>query len=175
MAAAAGEVVGKVPVTPGAGTVVIFEPTKALSVPPPTDVSVMDQQNLTFIPHFLFVRTGQAAEFLNHDEELHNLNVKDSESRAQVFNVAIPPEVTYRHTFERDGIYDVSCDIHPGMSAQIFAVSTPYATVSDAQGSFTIPDVAPGSYKVKVFAGAKIIERTLEIGAGATDLDFTDE
>jgi hypothetical protein len=68
--AAATGVVGKVPVTPGAATVVIFEPTKPLSVPPPTDVSVKDQQNLTFIPHFLFPRTGQAAEFLNHDELL---------------------------------------------------------------------------------------------------------
>jgi plastocyanin len=156
-------------------TVVVLESTQPIPPSPQSEMPVMDQRNLTFIPHVLLVRTGQPAAFLNNDEELHNLNVKDSATRHQVFNVAIPTDGKYVHVLEEDGIYDVTCDIHPGMSAQIFAVSTPYATVADADGNFAFAGVTPGQYRARVFAGAKVIERTIEIAGGRVDLDLTSQ
>jgi hypothetical protein len=133
----------------------------------------MDQLSRTFIPSTLFVRTGHRAEFLNSDEELHNINVKSGETKDQVFNVALPPGITYLHTFEHSGVYDVSCDAHSGMSAQIIATSTPYAVLADTNGHFEILDVVPGPYAVTVYAGAEPIEKTIEVIGSRTEIDLT--
>jgi hypothetical protein len=133
----------------------------------------MDQFSRNFIPEILFVRTGFPAEFRNSDEELHNVNVKDGGAREQVFNVALPPSVNYLHTFEHSGVYDVACDVHIGMSAQIIAAASPYVTLADAKGHFEIPHVVSGTYVVTVYAGAAPIEKTIEVAGSRTDVDVT--
>src|SRR5688500_5941266 len=157
-------VIGKAPVTDtGAAAIVILEPRHSAPLPEPATTPYMDQLSRTFIPSILFVRTGHRAEFLNSDEELHNINVKNGKTKDQIFNVALPPGITYRHTFEHSGVYDVSCDAHSGMSAQIIATSTPYVVFADANGHFEIPHVVPGPYAVTVYAGAEPIEKTIEV------------
>ena len=131
----------------------------------------MDQLYRNFIPSVLFVRTGQRTQFLNSDEELHNINVKDGKTLEQAFNVALPPGISYTHTFEGPGVYDVSCDAHSGMSAQIIASSSPYVALADAKGYFEIPHVVPGTYAVTVYAGAEPIEKTIEVGGSRTEVN----
>ena len=133
----------------------------------------MDQLSRVFIPSILFVRTGHRTQFLNSDEELHNINVKNGETREQAFNVALPPGINYVHTFEQSGVYNVSCDAHPGMSAQIIAASSPYVALADANGNFEIPHVVPGAYDVTVYAGAEAIEKTVEVSGSRTQVDVT--
>ena len=133
----------------------------------------MDQLSRTFIPSVLFVRTGHRAQFLNNDEELHNINVKNGKTREQAFNVALPPGITYVHTFEHSGVYDVSCDAHSGMSAQIIAASSPYSALADSDGHFEIPNVVPGKYAVTVYAGAEPIEKTVEVTGLRTEVNVT--
>ncbi len=70
-------------------------------------------------------------------------------------------------------MFDVSCDIHAGMSAQIVATSTPYATLADSEGRFTFPDVVRGTYALTVYAGTQIIERTVEVAGPRTEVDAT--
>jgi hypothetical protein len=133
----------------------------------------MDQVQQTFIPPILLVRTGQPVDFLNNDDVLHNVRVKNSETRESAFNVAIPTGEKYTHVFNRDGFYDVGCDIHPGMSAQILASSTPYSTVADQSGTFTISGVPNGPYKAIAYAGAQKIEKEITVAAGMPSLDLT--
>ena len=132
----------------------------------------MDQVALTFIPGVLVVRTGQPTEFRNSDDVLHNVRVNEDATRQGTFNVAIPTGEEYLHTFDRDGFYDVGCDIHPGMSATIFASASPYATVTDAEGNFEFQDVPPGPYTAVVYAGAEKIERRIDVVAGRTEITF---
>ena len=137
-------VVGKAPpATNGMPAIVLLEPQPP--VEPPLEVArpVMDQVSLEFIPKLLFVRTGQPVEFLNSDEVIHNINVKDDATNEQSFNVAIPNGVTYRHTFTRDGFYTVVCDIHPLMVAS-FSSSSPFNTIAQSDGAFVFENVAPG-------------------------------
>jgi len=167
-------VVGRAPVTQtGAAAIVILEPRHSAPLPEPATMPYMDQLSRVFIPSVLFVRTGHRAQFLNSDEELHNINVKNGKTREQAFNVALPPGITYVHTFEDSGVYDVSCDAHPGMSAQIIAASSPYVTLADANGQFEIPRVVPGMYAVTVYAGAEPIEKMVEVTGSRTEVNVT--
>ena len=68
----------------------------------------MDQQAMTFIPAVLVARVGQPVRFLNSDTTVHNINVKETATKSQVFNVAPPPGASYDHAFERAGFYGVS-------------------------------------------------------------------
>jgi hypothetical protein len=56
------------------------------------------------------------------------------------------------------------------MRADILVTATPYTTTTSENGSFTIPDVRPGRYKLKAFAGGEPIVRTIEVKSGQTDM-----
>ena len=165
-------VAGRAPVSGGQPSLVVLEPKKPDGSVQPSR-PVMDQVALTFIPGVLIVRTGQPVEFRNSDDVLHNVRVSEDATKAGTFNVAIPIGEDYVYTFERDGFYNVGCDIHPGMSATIYSSQSPYATMTDQGGQFEIHDVAPGGYNAVVFAGADRIVRPLDVTAGRTELNFT--
>lgn len=153
--------------------IVILEPIGGGAPPAQAAPPTMDQMQQTFIPSILLVRTGQPASFLNHDDVLHNVRVKDDETKESAFNVAIPTGETFTHTFPHDGFYDVGCDIHPGMSAQILSTTNPWTVVADPSGAFSIPNVPNGPYKVITYAGAQKAEREVNIAAGSATLDLT--
>ena len=167
-------VFGKAPVSAtGAAPIVILEARHSVPLPEPATVPYMDQLAREFIPSVLFVRTGHQTQFLNSDGELHNVNVKNGKTLEQAFNVALPPGIKYVHTFERTGVYDVSCDAHSGMSAQIIATSSPYAALADSDGNFEIPDVVPGTYTVIAYTGNEEIEKTVEVTGSRTEVTVT--
>ena len=166
--------IGRAPVTDtGTAAVVILEPRHSAPLPEQATMPYMDQLSRTFIPSVLFVRTGYRAQFLNSDEELHNINVKNGETREQAFNVALPPGITYVHTFGQSGVYNVTCDAHSGMSAQIIAASSPYVALADSNGHFEISHVVPGTYAVTVYTGAEAIEKMVEVTGSRTEVDVT--
>ncbi len=140
---------------------------------PPGEKPAMDQVSLTFTPAMLFVRTGQPVEFRNSDDTLHNVHVDNSDTREPAFNVAIPTGEVYNFTFKKDGFYHVACDIHPAMSAEIFAASSPYVTTADAGGNFGFTDVPPGDYVLRIYAGAERTATDVEIKAGRNVIPAT--
>ncbi len=154
-------------------SIIILEPIGGGTPSPQAATPTMDQAQQTFIPSILLVRTGQPVDFFNHDDVLHNVRVKDDETKESAFNVAIPTGEKFSHTFARDGFYDVGCDIHPGMSAQILSTTSPWTVVADPSGAFTIANVPNGPYKAVVYAGAQKVEKEVNVGAGASTLDLT--
>ena len=167
-------VTGKAPAAVGQfPAIVVLEPIGGGPAPVQAAPPSMDQEQQTFIPSILLVQTGQPVEFQNHDDVLHNVRVKDDETKESAFNVAIPNGEKYTHTFKKDGFYDVGCDIHPGMSAQIIASASPWKVIADTAGNFTIGDVPNGPYKATVYAGAQKIEKEVNIAAGSATLDLT--
>ncbi len=153
-------------------SIVIFDPETAVDLPQSAP-SFMDQVQQTFLPSILIVRTGQPSEFLNNDDVLHNVRVREAANHQPAFNVAIPTGGKYVFTFERDGFYDVGCDIHPAMTAQVIATRSPYAAIADAAGNFFIEGVPAGSYMVTVYSGSERIDRSIAVAAGATTIDLT--
>jgi plastocyanin len=167
-------VTGKAPAALGNfPSIVILEPIGGGDQPPQPAPPAMDQEQQTFIPSILLVRTGQPVDFLNHDDVLHNVRVKNEETKESAFNVAIPTGEKYTHTFQRDGFYDVGCDIHPGMSAQIMSSSSPYTVLAEASGEFAIGNVPNGPYKAIAYSGADKIEKEINVAAGSASVDLT--
>jgi plastocyanin len=140
----------------------------------PSDRPVMDQSAQMFFPNTLIVRTGQPVTFANTDTdpEFHNVDVKNAGTKEQSFNIMIPTGGSYSYTFKDDGFYDVTCDIHAGMYAEIVVSSSPYVVVSDADGTFTLNDVPEGIYTIKVYAGNRkeIIAKEVSVKAPAAEV-----
>jgi plastocyanin len=164
----AGRIVGTVQASGTA--VVVLEPKVPWRFPPQSEKPVMDQVSLTFGPDLLFVRTGQPAEFRNSDDVLHNVNVKHEETREQQFNVAIPTGGSFEHTFARDGFYRVGCDIHPAMTASVFAATTPFTTVAGSDGGFAFDGVPTGPWTVTVYTGGKRLHKDVDVKSGVTEV-----
>ena len=90
-----------------------------------------------------------------------------------VLNVDTDPTESAQYTFDESGGYDVRCDVHPGMTAFVFASPTPYTVFANLDGEFTLSGVPPGSYTLTVWSTDEALnsERTVEVGEGRTELD----
>lgn len=168
-------VTGRAPAAVGGQpAVVTLEPTDAPSMPLPDSPTLMDQYALSFLPQLLVVRAGRTVEFRNSEEVSRNVRVVDVAADSTLFNVSTPQGEPYMHAFARPGEYTVTCDIHPGMTAFILVVEASYATVAEADGSFVIPDVPPGAYRLRVWHvdPALRFTRQVQIGEGQTTLSL---
>jgi plastocyanin len=163
---------GRAPIVDGQPSIVVLIPAVEPKSPSEAGVGVMDQALLTFLPATLFVRTGQATEFRNSDDVLHNVNVKDEDTKTQAFNVAIPTGEKYTYTFAKDGFYGARCDIHPSMWALIVATASPYAAQTDSTGAFSFENVEAGAYTVRVYAGSQKLEQAIDVTAGDAEANF---
>ncbi len=139
-------------------------------LPAPDGPAVMDQYAKQFVPNVLYVRVGQPVEFRNSEDMPHNVTVMRRGTGAEVFNVSTEPQQKYVHTFDRVGQFDVTCDIHPGMQATLIAALSPYATVADDNGRFSIASVKPGSYKVNLTYEGRTVEQPLAVKDARTDV-----
>ncbi len=159
-------VTGKAP----RGAFIVLEPSTPREFPVPATAVVMDQLGKQFIPGVIIARAGQPVEFRNSEDINHNVYVKRSPTGREVLNVATDPTQRYAHTFDEPGLYEVSCDIHPGMFASIRVVTTPYATTVDERGMFVILNVPPGAYAMTASYAGKDIERKVEIAGPHADI-----
>ncbi|MEO8681912.1 MAG: plastocyanin/azurin family copper-binding protein [Vicinamibacterales bacterium] len=132
--------------TAASGAVVSLTPTTAREFPLPEGPAILDQYGKQFVPGLLAVRVGQAVEFRNSDEFGHNVIVNRRSTGASVFNVSLDTQQAHTHVFERAGEYAVTCDIHPGMMATVFATTSPFTVQVGPSGTFAIRDVPPGTY-----------------------------
>jgi plastocyanin len=99
---------------------------------------IMNQQNLTFIPHILPVPVGATVHFPNNDKVDHNIF---SLSRTNKFNLgSYTPGKSKTISFDKPGIVELRCDVHAEMAAYIMVLKNPYFAITDDQGRFEIPN-----------------------------------
>lgn len=67
-------------------------------------------------------------------------------------NVVTPAKVSH------SGMGEVICDSHPFMKAYIMIFDHPYASVSDDSGTFTLDNVPPGKYTLKVWHESWVVK-----------------
>jgi plastocyanin len=112
-------------------------------------VAQMAQKDIAFVPHVLPVVVGTTVAFPNDDPIFHNVF---STSGVHKFDLGLYPQGTSRNTvFERPGIVQISCNVHPQMSAYVVVLDEPYFAVANARGNYRITGLPLGSYTVKVW------------------------
>ena len=117
---------------------------------PPEEAAVMDQKNLTFVPHVLPILIGTTVDFVNGDGVLHNLHA--FLGRETLFNVAMPKFLKKKSmAFQREGVVLLLCDVHKEMSAYIVVLQNPFFAVTNERGEFVIKDIPPGSYTLRTW------------------------
>lgn len=152
--ALAGDIAGKVNakgVKNSADAVIYIEKIPSKTFPAPEKHAVMNQKNLMFVPHVLPVLVGTTVDFLNSDNVLHNVFSPDQ--CAEKFNLGSWPKgKTKSYTFKSPGcVSTLLCNVHPEMEGYVVVVETPYFAVSGTDGSYSIKDVPPGKYTLKIW------------------------
>ena len=116
---------------------------------PSQENPVIDQKDLTFIPHVLPVLVGTTVLFTNNDKVKHNVF---SPSKCCKFNLGTYDAGVVREvTFDTPGVTNVLCNVHTEMSAFIIILQNPYFAITDPDGKFSIESIPPGTYKIKTW------------------------
>lgn len=137
----------------GPAAVLLFREGPATDKPAgPLAPAVMDQFAMAFSPAFLTVRAGQSVVFTNSESVAHMVKVRRIENDSTLFNDGTDQGTRLERLFDRPGSYDVTCDMHPGMTALVLVHEADHAGPLGADGAWTIPDVAPGRYRVELWS-----------------------
>jgi plastocyanin len=167
--ALAGPVTGTVRVQARAGV----QPATAIVYAEPLDGAAprkpgsfkLTQKGKAFLPRVLAVPAGSTVTFPNEDSIFHNVF---SLSPPAPFDLGLyRAGASKTQTFSSPATYRVFCNIHPQMTAMIVVTPTPYVTLADANGAFTL-DLPPGRYKLTaVSERAAAVSSEMKVGASA--------
>jgi len=120
-----------------------------VDVKPATESFRLVQKDKRFTPHLLVVPVGTRVEFPNLDPFFHNVF---SLYEGKRFDLGLYEAGGSRFVrFTRPGVSYIFCNIHPGMSAVVVALATPYYAVTNSSGEYTMRGVMPGSYQLNVW------------------------
>lgn len=162
----AGTIKGKVaiPRARSLADIVVFVDKAPGEFPPPKQHTVVDQKNLTFIPHVQPVVVGTTVDFLNSDQVLHNVFSPDK--CANKFNLGTWPKGEVRSfTFDKVGCTPVLlCNVHPEMEGFVVSLQNPYFAVTDKAGLFAIRNVPEGKYTIRAW-NRKFLDVSREVTA----------
>lgn len=131
---------------------VIYIDAPVADVTPPGSnppVAITTQKNAVFDPHVLAIAAGTTVKWPNEDDIYHNVF---SMSETKEFNLGLyHQEKTPLVTFDKPGRVDVFCAIHSQMYCIILVVPNHHFVKVDANRTFTIKDVPPGTYKLRAW------------------------
>ncbi len=106
----------------------------------------LKQQNRQFEPDILIVPVGSSVSFPNADPIFHNVF---SLSKIKQFDLGYYPAGQTRTVrFDKPGVVQVYCHLHPNMSAAILVVPGPWYARPGADGSFKLSGIPAGEYQV---------------------------
>ena len=113
--------------------------------------TLLTQKNCQFAPHVFTIVKGTDLDVLNSDPVLHNINTAIG-GGIQLFNKGQPnKDTTVTVRVRKLGQVDVTCDSHTHMKSYFSIFDHPYSAVTDENGVFTIDNVPPGKYTVKMW------------------------
>ena len=110
----------------------------------------IDQKDCMYTPRIQGVMEGQEIDIKNGDATLHNVHAKKGAD--SLFNQAQPkgsPVITKE--WDDNAVIKFTCDVHPWMRGWLVVIDGGLATVTDASGRYTLPDVPQGKYTLSVW------------------------
>ena len=146
--------------------------------PAPTSAFVFDQRNCRYVPHVFGVQVGQPIEIVNSDPTLHNIHATPKTN--QEFNTAQPIQgMKTQHVFtakEAETVIPFKCDVHGWMNAFVGVLDHPYFAVTKTDGTFSIPNLPPGTYTLAAWherLGTQTQSVTVAAKESKSDANFT--
>jgi hypothetical protein len=116
---------------------------------PATDAVVMNEK-CRFAPRVQIVRPNASIKTTSKDPVLHTTQAQLENGRT-IFNVAIPvPGITISKPIGGAGVVKLNCNTHPWMRGWM-VVTDDAAAISGADGRFSINNVPPGTYELRVW------------------------
>ena len=110
----------------------------------------LDQRNCEFVPHVQIVRSGTSIIVSNSDKVIHNFHVWCG--NRTVLNDVQPEGAPKQEVMLPEaGLHVVKCDIHPWMRGFVMVSDHPYFAITDSLGRYTLANVPPGRYTVKMW------------------------
>ena len=131
--------------------VVIVEGVKrGKAMPAAAQSAQIDQNKCEYLPHVQVMAVNTEIALRNSDPILHNIQFFQGDN--SLFNMAQPVQgqVNKRKIDKAGNIY-VECAVHGWMQGNVIVVDNPYYAVSDENGKFSITDLPPGKYQVKIW------------------------
>lgn len=126
---------------------VIVYVKNAPNTPTPSTPAVLDQRGCKYIPHVSAVQVGQAIQIKNSDATLHNVHAMPEVNNA--FNEGQPVQgMVSTKKFDKVEMkpFRIKCDVHGWMKSYMAVLPHSYHGVSQANGTFAIGNLPPGTY-----------------------------
>jgi plastocyanin len=118
--------------------------------PAPTKNFTMSTKNKQFSPRVLAVPAGASVHFPNYDSIFHNIFSVSAPNR---FDLGLyKGGASKTQIFRQPGLVKVFCNVHPQMSATIVVASSPYYTIAEKSGAFSLGDIPNGAFQLRAYA-----------------------
>ena len=115
----------------------------------PTESLVLNER-CRFAPRVQLIGAKASVKTTSKDPMLHTTNAQLENGRT-LFNVALPiPGITITRAIAAAGTVRLTCNTHPWMRGWM-VVTSEAAAISGADGRFTIDNVPPGTYELRVW------------------------
>ncbi len=148
--------------------VIFIEDVSGNDYPAPEEHGIIDQFNLTFVPHVLAVQKGAVIDFPNSDAVRHN--VFSPPDCCKQFNLGTyDVGVVKQVTFDKSCDVPLLCNVHAEMSAFVVVLDNPYFVVTLRDGNFKIDNIPPGEYTLKAWHEKfKTVTQEVRVETGKT-------
>lgn len=117
----------------------------------PSTPVVINQQGCWFRPRVLGIQVGQPLEVINSDPVTHNIHPMPSMNREWNHSMGPGDDPITRKFTKPEIMIPVKCNIHSWMHAFIGVLNHPYFATTGDDGSYTLPNLPPGTYTVAVW------------------------
>ena len=135
------------------------------AMPAAAQSAEIDQNKCEYSPHVQVMALNTEISLRNSDPILHNIQFFEGDN--SLFNIAQPVQgQVNKKKIEKAGTIYVECAVHGWMQGNVVVVDNPYYAVTDENGKFSITDLLPGKYQVKIWH-EYLGESTREITVGA--------
>lgn len=119
-----------------------------------------------FVPRVQVLRPKGIVHATSKDPMLHTTQALTPTGQT-IFNLALPaPDINLARPLNDPGLVRIACNIHRWMRGWV-VVTDEVAAVTGPDGRFTLPDVPPGTYELKVWHEAlKAPPQKVTVAAG---------
>ena len=144
--------------------VYLKELTKGKAWEKPAKNPELVNKGCEFVPRVQALPVGTSLITLNQDPVMHTIH--SFLGKGTVFNVALPIKgQKAEKPLKTEGMVRFECDAHGWMRGYVYVADNPYYAVTAKNGTFSLPEVPPGSYTLvawQEYAGETDIPVTVE-------------